>query len=48
MDVEDGTAFECEVSYQESGAGQAAAAGTATIEIGLTDDEGTYSARLTP
>lgn len=48
VDVEAGTSFECEVSYEESGAGQAAAAETATIEIELTDDEGTYIPRLTP
>jgi len=48
VDVEAGTTFECEVSYEESGAGQAAGAGTATIEIELTDDDGTYIPRLTP
>jgi Domain of unknown function (DUF4333) len=48
VDVEAGTTFECEVSYEESGAGQPAADGTATIEIELTDDDGTYIPRLTP
>ena len=48
VDVEAGTTFECDVSYEESGAGQAAAAETATIEIELTDDEGTYIPRLMP
>jgi Domain of unknown function (DUF4333) len=38
VDVETGTTFECQVTYDDR---------EATIEIELTDDEGTYVPRLT-
>ena len=38
VDVEAGTTFECQVTYDDR---------EATIEIELTDDEGTYVPRLT-
>jgi Domain of unknown function (DUF4333) len=46
VDVEAGFTFDCEVTYDGSSVGSPARAGTATIQVELTDDDGGYKAQL--